>query len=151
MRDDRLRISVDDCYIKALGRATYVFAILEWNAVWCCERMEAGYIQKLERKNAAGKIVGKTAGCIAKDLVRLASQRPDPQDQRDCSGPAHRFKRLVETRNGIMHGKPGTAPSGEQRLFRDGDAWTPEMVDDAADEFAACSLLLHALLYNQLK
>lgn len=142
MKDDRLRVLIDNAYVEALGRATYVFAILEWNAVWCCERMDANYIGKLGRK---------TAGNIAEDLVRFAEKRPDPQLRKDCSEPAKEFQRLVKIRNGILHGKPGTAPSGEQRLFRDGNPWTPAMIDDAADEFAACSISLNALLYNQLK
>lgn len=32
MKDDRLRIPVDDPYVASLGRAAYVFATLEWNA-----------------------------------------------------------------------------------------------------------------------
>jgi hypothetical protein len=142
MKDDRLRVPIDNAYVEALGRATYVFAILEWNAVWCCERMEANWIRKLGRK---------TAGMIADDLVRLASRHPNPQVRIDCFGPAHEFKRLVTLRNGMLHGKPGTAPAGEQRLFRDGNPWTPTMIDDAADEFAACGIVLNAILYNQLK
>lgn len=47
MKDDRLRVPVDHGYIEALGRAAYVFATLEWDAVWCCERMQSNYIQKL--------------------------------------------------------------------------------------------------------
>ncbi len=142
MKDDRLRVPIDSVYVEALGRATYVFATLEWDAVWCCERMEPGYIRKLSRK---------TAGVIADDLVSLSKKRPSAQLRKDCLGPASEFKSLVEVRNGIVHGKPGTAPSGEQRLFRDGNAWTPAMINDAADSFAACSSLLNALLYNQLK
>ena len=142
MKDDRLRVPIDNAYVEALGRATYVFATLEWNAVWCCKRMQADYIRKLGRK---------TAGVIADDLVRLARRRPNPQVRIDCLGPAQEYKRLVGTRNSILHGKPGTASTGEQRLFRDGNPWTPKMIDDAADEFAACSRLLNALLYNQLK
>jgi hypothetical protein len=144
MKDDRLRVPIDDAYVQALGRMTYVFATLEWNAVWCCERMQTNYINRLGRK---------TAGIIADDLVHLAGKRPDPQLRTDCLGPSKEFKRLVKLRNGILHGKPGTAPTltKEQRLFQDGQPWTPAMIDDAADEFAACSILLNALLYNQLK
>jgi hypothetical protein len=142
MKDDRLGVPIDEPYIEALGRATYVFATLEWAAVWCCERMEAGYIQKLRKK---------TAGLIADDLVRLAETLPRAQIRMDCLGPANEFKHLVDIRNGIFHGKPGTASTGEQRLFKDGHPWTPVMINEAADEFAACRKSLDALLYNQLK
>ncbi len=62
MKDDRLRVPIDNAYVEALGRATYVFATLEWNAVWCCERMEADYIRKLSRKTA-GKIADNLVNC----------------------------------------------------------------------------------------
>jgi hypothetical protein len=88
---------------------------------------------------------------IAADLVRLAKNQPDPQVRIDCLGPALEFERLVELRNGILHGEPGTASTGEQRLMRHGNPLTPTMIDDAADEFAACSIFLNALLYDQLK
>lgn len=142
MKNDRLRVPIDEAYVVALGRAAYVFATLEWNAVWCCERMQQNYIQRLGRK---------TAGQIAGDLARLARRRPVHQDQKACLEPASEFSRLVLVRNSILHGKPGTAPSGAQRLFRDGSPWTAELIDDAADQFATCSIGLNALLYNQLK
>ncbi len=140
MKSDRLRVPVDEPYILAIGRATYVFATMEWNAVWCCERMQRNYIGSLRRK---------TAGKIAIDLVRLAM--PINLGRDGCLGPAIEFLRLVEFRNGILHGKPGTSPTGEQRLFRDGIPWTSSMIDDAADQFADCSISLNLLLYNQLK
>lgn len=62
--DDRLRVPVDDPYVHAVGLATICFARLEWDAVWCCERMEVGYIGTLGRK---------TAGMIASDLVEGGS------------------------------------------------------------------------------
>jgi hypothetical protein len=139
MKDDRLRVPFDKPYIEALGSAAYVFACLEWNAVWCCERMEAGYIRKLKKK---------TAGVIADDLVRLAGKRTPVQSRIDCLGPANEFKRLVNLRNGIFHGKPGTASTGEQRLFKDGHPWMLTMITDAPDEFAKCSISLNALHYN---
>jgi hypothetical protein len=141
MKDDRLRVTVDEVYAEAIGRAAYVFAILEWNAIWCCERLEKNYLNTIDRK---------TAGMIADDFVRLVEQA-SPQLQADCLKPAEEFKRLVWGRNAILHGKPGTAPGGEQRLFSGGKIWTPEMINDTADEFSVCSSSLNALLYNQLK
>ena len=68
MAGDRMRLSIDDGYVEALGRATYAFAVLEWNAVSCCERMEPGYMHKPGR----AKSKKRTAGEIAEDLVALA-------------------------------------------------------------------------------
>jgi hypothetical protein len=139
MKNDRLRVPIDEPYIMAIGRATFVFATLEWNAVWCCERMQRNYIRSIRRK---------TAGKIAIDLVRLAMLIDQGRD--GCLGPAIEFLRLVELRNGILHGKPSTAPTGEQRLFHNGALWTPEAIDEVADQFAACSARLNHLLYTQL-
>jgi len=141
MKDDRLRIFVDDPYVIALGRATYIFAVLEWNAVWCAERLEAGFINGLAKK---------TAGKIALELLSLVGRLTDPVVKAACQPPADEFKRLVDTRNGILHGKPGSAPDHLQRLFRNGTAWSGSDIDDAADEFAACSDRLNALLYGVL-
>jgi hypothetical protein len=133
---------VDEPYVQALGRAAYVFAVLEWNAVWCCERIKPGYIRALKKK---------TAGTIANDLVALTAKHPDPAVQAAARGPVQEFRRLVDIRNSLLHGKPGTAANGEQRLFQAGEPWSIERVNDAADEFAAGSVSLNALLYDQLK
>lgn len=138
--NDRLRVQIDETYVVALGRAAYVFATLEWNAVWCCERMRKGYIHNLGRK---------TVGAIARDLLKLARKRP--LDIRDaCIPPAEVFCSLVDVRNAIFHGKPGTAAGGAQRLFREGQVWESRRIDEAADNFARCSIRLNALLYDEL-
>jgi hypothetical protein len=143
MKDDRLRIPVDASYVEVLGRATFIFAILEWNAVWCCEKMRPNYIRTLGRK---------TAGKIAGDFVRLAKRHWIPATRSLCISAAQKFEALVEKRNALLHGKPGTVtPTGEQRLFDKGIAWTPSMIDDLSDQFAECRIALNGLLYNQLK
>ena len=141
MKDDRLRVPLEDAYAAALGNAAYVFATLEWNAVWCCERMKAGYI------NTLGK---KTAGKIGTNLVELSEKRERDTGSAACVAPARKFYDLVEVRNALLHAKPGTAPGGAQRLFRNGEVWSIEKINDAADAFAACSIELNALLYGEL-
>lgn len=141
MKNDRLRVPVDEAYVAAIGRATYVFSTLEWNAVWCCERMRKNYISMLGRK---------TAGAVAQDLVKFSHKRP-LADRAACVAPAVEFARLVKQRNALLHGKPGTAAGGAQRLFHEGAAWDTASIDDLADEFAACSIVLNALLYGELK
>jgi hypothetical protein len=142
MRDDRLQIPIADDYIVALGRAAYVFATLEWNAVWCCERLKPGFL---------GRLGKRTAGNIADYLIEQVSQEGNESLKQACVDPANEFKRLVCVRNGLLHGKPGTSSDSVQCLFRNGVAWTVEMIDDAADQFAACSNRLNALLYDALK
>jgi hypothetical protein len=139
MKDDRLRVPVEDVYVHAIGLATYAFATLEWNAVWCCERIAPGAINTLP---------AKTAGAIAERFVKLVEGMPSSTDQADLLVAAKDFEALVKDRNGLMHGKPGTDTDGGQRLFRHGTAWSVEMINDAADRFTACSMRLNALFYG---
>jgi hypothetical protein len=141
MINDRLRVAVDQDYVSAIGLATYCFALLEWNAVWCCEKIAPGSIQSLS---------DRTAGRIATALVNQAAAMPASPDQSALHVAAKDFKSLVEVRNGIMHGKPGTAADGEQRLFRNGTSWTVNSLRDAADKFTECSSRLNDMLYGFL-
>jgi hypothetical protein len=125
---------MDDIYLKALGRAVWAFALLEWNAVWCCELLEPNYMQKPGRRGSI-----RTSDHIADDLISLLRKPSHPRIQSDWLLSAQEFKRLVKVRNSIFHGQPGRTPTGEQRLFRQGIAWTPETVDAAVAEFEACS------------
>lgn len=93
----------------------------------------------------------KTAGRIANDLRELVDRILDPAVKAACEAAALRFQELVPVRNGILHGKPGTAPDQAQRLFRDGTVWNLEDVDAAADDFAECGDALNALLYGVLR
>lgn len=141
MADDRLRVPVDDPYVNAVGLATICFARLEWDAVWCCEKMERGYINILGRK---------TAGMIASDLVEKAGAHPDAVIRQSLIAAAAEFKRLVGRRNDLMHAKPGTTPSGAQRLFRHGEEWTTEDVNRLADEFVVAGIPLNHHLHHLL-
>lgn len=139
MKDDRLRVTLEQPYATALGVALFCFARMEWDAIYCCERMNVGYINSLGRK---------TAGVIATDLISLAETRSDwPKFESRCL----EFKRLVVTRNELLHGKPVSwGPANEQRLIHNGAPWTIEAVDDAADAFTACQIELNDFLHNTL-
>jgi hypothetical protein len=140
VKDDRLRVPVDPSYVSAIGLATYAFARLEWDAVWCCERMAPDTINLL---------ADRTAGGVAKKLVELATLRSETVTD-DLLPAAREFERLVLARNAPMHAKPGTDKDGGQRLFRDGQSWTIETINDAADAFTACSIRLNDLLHGAL-
>ncbi|QHD09780.1 hypothetical protein [Pseudomonas sp. R76] len=142
MKDDRLRISVDNEYIKDLGLATFAFAQLEWNVVWCCECLQGNYIRKLERK---------TAGNIASDFIRFAKRVRGPELRAALVESGENFKILVKSRNGLLHAKPGTDKDGGQRLFRDGASWTTASLKEIADEFTECSLIFNAYIHGPLK
>ncbi len=141
MKNDRLRVPVEASYVHAIGLATYAFASLEWNAVWCCERMTPGVIYSL---------ADRTAGGVAKKLLELAARRSANVND-DLLDASKEFEALVRLRNGLMHAKPGTDHDQGQRLFRDGQAWTIDAINDAADAFTGCSLRLNAMLHGPLK
>lgn len=143
MSDDRLRVPRDPDYFHAIGLAVVAFARLEWNAVWCCHRLQNDYIQTIEAKR-------KTAGNIARDL-RCLFLRISDQSLRAKAVPfADKFKLIVTDRNALMHGKPGTRSDGEQRLFRHGDEWTIIDINDFSDRCVRVGGRLNALLYNEL-
>ena len=138
MKDDRLRVVVEDDYTKALGLALYVFARLEWDAVWCIETLSPGSI---------GPASERTAGGVSKELAKQVAKLDLPHDH-SLTLAADEFQRLVAVRNAICHGKPGTDADGGQRLFREGQPWTVRTLGDAADAFCECQIKLNDLLYG---
>ena len=143
MSNDRDRLVIDDEYAHALGVAAYCFAICEWNAVWCAEKLQAGYVITIEAER-------KTAGRIATELEALTANISDAAIRLRGANAAADFVRVTKERNGLLHGKPGTAPGGEQRLFRNTGEWTIAAINRFADEAAACSIELNDLLHNHL-
>jgi transcriptional regulator with XRE-family HTH domain len=136
IKGSRLRVLVEPAYISALGLAIFAFAQLEWAAIWCCERIAPGSINNT---------LPRMAGDLADTLINLVADLPPSSEQVALCATAADFKELVRTRNALLHAKPGSADDGAQRLFRDGLAWTVEMIDDAADAFTACNGRLVAL------
>lgn len=142
--NDRLRIPQDADYFKAIGLAAIAFARLEWNAVWCCERLQANYITTIEIKK-------KTAGVIGRDLKNLFSRVADSHLNARILPFAQEFCDIVEERNSLLHGKPGTANNGDQRLFRHGVPWSIADVDNFSDRCARAAAPLNSLLYAEFK
>jgi hypothetical protein len=139
---ERNRQPVTSDYSHALGHAVFCFAVCEWNAVWCCERIKPTSLEK---------IVGEeiTAGKIAKRFMDLVRNMPASEGRQELDAAASRFATLVRERNSIIHGKPCTGPSGEARLS---SATVLEIGDleAAADSFSACIIELNRLLYGFL-
>ena len=142
--NERNLIPQDADYFQAIGLAIVAFARLEWNAVWCCERLKSGYIQTIEIKK-------KTAGKIAMDLEELLLKLEDTELRKKVLPLATSFQTIVADRNALLHGKPGTAPNGDQRLFRHGDQWTIDAVNRFSDACVQASTQLNALLYDEFK
>ena len=141
MKGDRFRLAAASEYTSALGLAVYAFASLEWNAVWCCERIAPGSINELS---------DRTAGRVADTLRHLVKSLPSSEGRGELERAALDFQALTRTRNNLLHAKPGTAQDGRQRLFRDGDQWTLEEIEAVADAFTECSIRLNACLHGFL-
>lgn len=142
MEGDRLRQPVKADYCEALGRATFCFAICEWNAVYCAERIKPGSLSKIVSDEL-------TAGKIAKKLLNLSRSMPPSKDRTVVVAAAKAFADLVSLRNEILHGKPCTGPNGEARLSGP-KVIEIEDLERAADQFSACSTELNRLLYGFL-
>lgn len=142
MSESRLRIHIDDAYLHALGLATYAFATCEWQVVWCCEKIKPGAIRKIVDDE-------KTAGSIGKLFSNLVRNMPKSDGREELSIAATEFLHLVGLRNQIIHGKPCTAPGGEQRLSGDKIIQITDL-ENAADAFAGCGSDLNALFYGFL-
>jgi hypothetical protein len=141
MANERERIVVTAPYAEAIGRAAYIFAYLEWNVVWCCEKIAPGYIKKLKKK---------TAGKIGTDFLKFSETLADDKGRAAFVVAAEAFARLVLDRNNLLHAKPATAQGGEQRLFHNGYEWTVERINSVADSFAACAIEINDLFYAWL-
>lgn len=142
MKDDRLRCPVEKNYVKALGLASYTFASLEWQVVWCMEKIRSDSIHKVVNDEM-------TAGKIAKKFIDATRNMPKSSEREQLKILATKFMDLIQVRNDIMHGKPCTSPQGDQRLSGDKII---EIVDleNAADDFVECSKKLNTLFYNFL-
>jgi hypothetical protein len=138
---ESLRIQVAQEYAEALGRAAYIFSYLEWSVVWCIDRMEPNYIQTVSRK---------TAGQIAKDLLRISEGLPLGCLRETIVPLAEQFHFLVQERNSLLHSNPGSALDGSQLLFRDGHAWKQGDIEALSDRFANLAIRTNELLHGEL-
>jgi hypothetical protein len=121
---------VEPAYAQALGQATYAFALLEWQAIRCCEALSDGY---------AGRMHHTTAGEVGEDLQRMAHGVGDPHPRNELAGAADEFRRLVRVRNALAHARPGHDPAGRCILVNGERPWTVEGILGAVREFEACA------------
>lgn len=143
MKDARFRQPIDSEYSQALGEAVFTFSILEWNAVWICERIQPGALSELNPR---------TAGAISKRLKALSQSLDDSEGKALLLDGAPRFADLVVDRNNLLHGRPGTdQANGMARLFRAGQPWTVQQISEVADKFSECSIILNDCFHGFLK
>ncbi|UMY63918.1 hypothetical protein [Pseudomonas sp. LS.1a] len=141
MKDDRLSIPMDPGYAAALGVALYAFGRLEWDVIWCCERMEPGSITKLTEL---------TSGVVKKRFRKLSEQIEDDALRTSLLQAADQFDPLVDIRNDFVHGNPFTDSDGGQRVGGKNGTWTVERLEEAADEFTTCSRVFNAFVHGAL-
>lgn len=142
MKDDRLRQPIKSDYAQALGTAAFSFAICEWNAVYCAERISPGAADKIVKDEL-------TAGQIAKKLLDLTRNMRPSKEREVLKNAARSFADLVPLRNNILHGKPCADPNDEARLSNLNVIEIPDL-ENAADAFSACSIELNRLLHGFL-
>jgi hypothetical protein len=142
MKNDRLRQPIDPDYMQALGTATFCFAICEWNAVYCAERVRPGSL----REFVGDELV---AGKIAKKLIDLVRNMPKSRQREELLLAAKTFAGVVPLRNSIIHGKPCTGANEKARLSGE-QVFEISFLEDAADVFTACSIELNRLLHGFL-
>ena len=136
MSNDAERIPVEDEYLRALGRAAYNFAYLEWGIIWLAETIKPGSLRKLPKL---------TAGKIARRFKRAVEAVPESDpDKTPLLTLASRFEALAKDRDRLLHGTPHTASGGEQRLKYGGrhgvKDWTVDKIIDFAGEVATTAL-----------
>ena len=111
--NSRLRQPIEDPFAHALGVATFCFAICEWNAVYCAQRIKPGSLQRFAKNEL-------TAGKIAKRLSDLVRNMPKSKERDELQAAAAEFSELVPLRNSILHGKPCSNADGKARLSANG-------------------------------
>lgn len=133
---------MENGYAEALGLATYMFARLEWNVVWCCERLEKGSVSELQEL---------TAGVIRKRFGKLVLSVADDGLREQLVKAADVFNPLVDLRNDLIHGTPISDPEHGQCLYGKTGSWSITRINQAADAFAECAIIFNGLLYGALK
>ena len=125
----------EDAYLLQLGRATYVFAYLEWAVIYLA--------QELSSERQVGASTGLTAGEVAR-LMRgaIVETGRSVEVRSEAEAIAMRYERLTSRRNDIIHAHPATI-DGDQRLHRKRRSGTQVTVQiEHMDTFVDDCLLL---------
>ncbi len=77
--------------------------------MWSCERLKQGSLNGIVENSL-------TAGKISKVFIDLSRNMPKSAMRTELQEIARKFSILVLLRNEILHGKPCTAPNGDQQL-----------------------------------
>ncbi|MHB8433251.1 MAG: hypothetical protein ACYDCA_06580 [Candidatus Tyrphobacter sp.] len=142
------RISVADEYLRAIGRAVYNFASLEWNIICIGRRLKAGF----DTEQSAS-----TAGQTARAFLKLRDEIPmlDAEFSSKLRELGETFGKLTSVRDDLLHAHPATDSTGQQVLHRwrvKGRTrirtWSIPDILDAARRFEEASIKANALLHE---
>ena len=140
------RIPAADEYLRALGRAAYNFAYLEWGIIWLTKTLQPSFLQ-----DASSKTAGQIAKCFSKAAERLDDTQSSKFRLRKLASD---FAEIVDDRNSLMHGKPHTDQTGEQRLLYTGrhgrQDWTIELMTEFSSRLEAAAIEAGDLLHSDV-
>lgn len=138
------RIPVAEDYLRALGRATYDFACLEWGIIWLTETLQTVLLKKASTMTA-----GQIADCFS-NVVEILDDTDS--DKKRLLAIASDFAQIVTERNRLMHGHPHTTETGEQRLLYNGKhgrkEWTIDLMTSFPERAATASIKAGGVLNN---
>jgi hypothetical protein len=98
-------------YLAKLGELAYLVSHLEWEVI--------GDIRIAATDVDAVKLLGLSTGTIARTLEQAALTLKDrPNVHHFVSTSAKALLDVADRRNGVLHARPGTAPSGDEQLLR---------------------------------
>lgn len=105
----------EDEYLLWLGRVNYSVSYFEWSILGDLPR-----IPNLPSEFSIHSLSGGTTGQIANALKNKSAinKIPDAKTVEWLSAAANHLEQIAIARNSILHARPATAPSGQQRLNR---------------------------------
>ncbi|PWQ97563.1 hypothetical protein [Leucothrix arctica] len=140
------RISTEKEYLLALGACVLQLISAEWNAAYCCERMQPDYIRDVSDPDQ--RIMARN---IAEKLVSLTKNLPDSDDKSELTNAADIFLSLVkEERNFLYHSHP-ISYDGKTALKKNQRIFTIEELKETTVRAFDCSGVLNKSLHGFLR
>ncbi len=137
-------------YVRLLGYAVFMYAMLEWQVVYVGEKLKPGFVNEN---------VGKEGGGIANAFdaaLSAASSALSTEVAQRLEEMARKFRNLKDRRNTLIHARPITMPGTERTPGlsyegRSGSAlWTRRELIDAIREFEAAAREANDIYYKVL-
>ena len=140
------RTSTESEYLLALGVCVDQLTSAEWNAAYCCERMQADYV--LDVSDPDQKVMARN---IAEKLTSLIKRLPDSDDKFELRDAADKFFCLVvNDRNYLYHSHP-ISHDGKTALKKNERIFTIEELREIAIKAFDCGGVLNLSNHGFLK